>query len=167
MLNVPVFVSPKPFINDMPIPQPVGHQQDGAREGAFAQRTRWADDHQRDAPYPNSAETQSLELRRSVAEGGKNLWFIPGLSNMMQGAGNAGPGADAFISGALDGFRKTCEDGFDRALLGAATGDYSAVAKGYCDALRKNEATPGVVKRLLNKGDELANLTTAAFRLMK
>jgi hypothetical protein len=102
--------------------------------------------------------TQPGKFQRFAAETAKNMWFIPGMSNILQGIAKGRPGIDGAISGALDGFRKTREDGFDKALLGAASGDYKAMAEGYVSAVVKNEATPESVKKGLCEGSALLDL---------
>lgn len=113
---------------------------------------------QHDATHAKRQGSQPGKFQRFAAEVGKNLWFIPGMSNVLLGAAKAKPGLDGVVSGALDGFHKTREDGFDKALLGAATGDYKAIATGYLDAVIKNEATPESVKKALREGSGLLNL---------
>ncbi|WP_300630562.1 hypothetical protein [Pseudomonas sp.] len=111
-----------------------------------------------DAVHTGRTDAQPGKAQRFAAEVGKNLWFIPGMSNVLLGAAKAKPGLDGAISGALDGVHKTREDGFDTALLGASTGNYKAVAKGYVGAVIKNEATPESVKKALREGTGLLNL---------
>jgi len=114
-----------------------------------------------EAYHVNRDGTQPGKFQRFAAEAGKNLWFIPGMSNVLLGIANAKSNGESAVSGALAGFNKTCADGFDQALVGAATGDYKAVAKGYFDAVRKNEATPGSVKTGLHEVSDAVGLATA------
>ncbi|MDQ0738808.1 hypothetical protein QF045_001668 [Pseudomonas sp. W4I3] len=113
---------------------------------------------QHDAIHGKPHGTQPGKFQRFAAEVGKNLWFIPGMSNVLLGVAKAKPGLEGAVSGALDGLQKTRTDGFDRALLGAATGDYKAIASGYLDAVTKNEATPQSVKKTLRETTGLLNL---------
>lgn len=109
----------------------------------------------------NRNGTQAGILQRFAAEVGKNLWFIPGISSVLLGIAKAKSNGESAVSGALAGFNKTCTDGFVQALVGAATGDYKAVATGYFDAVRKNDATPGPVKIRLHQVSDALSLATA------
>lgn len=129
---------------------PAGMWKDFTEQGYTALR----DDHRLDATKDSHVKrdgTNKDNLPWFAGEAGKKLWFIPGVSNALQGAANADSGFDATVSGALAGVQKTREDGFDKALAGAATGDIKAVAKGYVDTLVKNEATPASVKEALQE----------------
>lgn len=121
-------------------------------EQSTASQPHWAKRGQGDQ------SSQKNSLQRFAAQAGKNLWFIPGMSNVMQGIANAKPGADGAISGALAGFHKTRVDGFDKALVGAVTGDYKAAAEGLRDAVIKNQATPDSFKSALSEGTSLLAL---------
>ena len=129
---------------------PAGMWKDFTEQGYTALR----DDHRLDATQDSHVKrdgTNKDNFSWLAGEAGKKLWFIPGLSNVLQGVGNADSGLEAKVSGALAGFQKTREDGFDKALAGAATGDITAAAKGYVEALVKNDATPAVVKDVMHE----------------
>ncbi|CRN03558.1 hypothetical protein [Pseudomonas sp. 34 E 7] len=133
----------------------------GGREQPVAQPGQRIGPARHEASHVNRDGTQPGKLQRFAAEAGKNLWFIPGMSNVLLGIAKAKSNGESAVSGALAGFNKTCTDGFDQALVGAATGDYKAVAKGYFDAVRKNEATPGSVKTGLHEVSDAVGLATA------
>ncbi|WP_124406387.1 MULTISPECIES: hypothetical protein [unclassified Pseudomonas] len=120
------------------------------------QRMQSAQHHHTSHAYRDG--TPPGKFQRFAADAAKSLWFIPGMSNVLQGIAKAKPGLDGTISGALDGFRKTREDGFDKALLGAVTGDYHAIANGYLNAVVRNDATPESVKKGLREGSGLLDL---------
>ncbi len=86
-----------------------------------------------------------------AGEVGKNLWFIPGVSNVLTGIGNSEGGFLGAIKGAAGGVLQTWK--------GAAEGILGAVTKGrinpatlalgaYKGALSETEAAPQVVKDL-------------------
>jgi hypothetical protein len=147
-------VSAPPIVNQG-LPLAIGREQSVAQP---EQRNKPAPD---EASRVNRDGTQPGKLQRFAAEAGKNLWFIPGMSNVLLGIAKAKSNGESAVSGALAGFNKTCADGFDQALVGAATGDYKAVAKGYFDAVRKNDATPSAVKTGLHEASDAVGLATA------
>ncbi|AZE87833.1 hypothetical protein [Pseudomonas orientalis] len=131
------------------------------REQSVAQPEQRMGPSQHEAGPVNRNGTRPGKLERFAAEASKNLWFFPGMSNVLSGIAKARSNGESAVSGALAGFNKTCTDGFGQALVGAATGDYKAVAKGYFDAVRKNDATPASVKTGLHEVSDAVNLVTA------
>lgn len=88
-----------------------------------------------------------------AGEVGKNLWFIPGVSNVLTGIGNSEGGFLGALEGAAGGVLQTWK--------GAAEGILGAVTKGrinpaslalgaYAGALGQTEAAPQPVKDLAN-----------------
>jgi hypothetical protein len=128
---------------------PAGMWKDFTEQGYTALR----DDHRLDATDDTHVRLDGSikgDAQWLASEAGRKLWFIPGLSNILQGAGNAGKYESAF-AGAQAGLAKTRQDGFDRALASAATMDIKGAVQGYIDTMRNNEATPPSVKSALDE----------------
>ncbi|WP_238344533.1 hypothetical protein [Pseudomonas lactis] len=129
---------------------PAGMWKDFTEQGYYALR----DDHRLDSTsdtHVRADGTNKDNLQWVASAAGKRTWFIPGLSNILLGIGNADQGVAGALKGAKDGFDKTRVDGFDQALDSAARGNIWGVVKGYASAVNKNEATPEQVKTVLNK----------------
>ena len=129
---------------------PAGMWKDFTEQGYSALR----DHHRLDSTSDTHVKadgTNKDNLQWAASAAGKRTWFIPGLSNILLGIGNADQGVVGALKGAKDGFDKTRVDGFDQALASAARGNIWGVVKGYASAVNKNEATPELVKTVLNK----------------
>ena len=127
---------------------PAGMWKDFTEQGYPALR----DDHRLDSngdSHVRSDGTNKGNFQWGLGEAGKNTWFFPGLSNILLGAGNGEGTPQGVLGGAWDGFQKTRADGFDEALVGARTGNITAIVRGYRKAVVKNEATPQLVKDFL------------------
>ncbi|QJI32758.1 hypothetical protein HKK55_19520 [Pseudomonas sp. ADAK18] len=132
---------------------PAGMWKDFTEQGYTALR----DDHRLDAtkdPYVRPNGTNKGNLQGLASQAGQSLWFVPGLSNILQGVGNAEGGLGGVKSGVEAGIEKTRADGFDKAMAGAASGDVKAMVKGYAETMIKNEATPESVKEALKQVSE-------------
>lgn len=129
---------------------PAGMWKDFTEQGYYALR----DDHRLDSTSDTHVKadgTNKDNLQWAASAAGKRTWFIPGLSNILLGIGDSDPGVEGAIKGANVGFDKTRADGFDQAFDSAAKGNIWGVLKGYASAVNKNEATPELVKTVLNK----------------
>lgn len=127
---------------------PAGMWKDFTEQGYPALRG----DHRLDSTsdsHVRSDGTNKGDFQRGLEVAGKNTWFFPGLSNILLGAGNGEATLQGVLEGAWGGFQKTRADGFDKALVGARTGNFTAIARGYTEAVVKNEATPQPVKDFL------------------
>lgn len=129
---------------------PAGMWKDFTEQGYSALREHHRLDSTSDT-HVKADGTNKDNLQWASGEAGKRTWFIPGLSNILLGIGDADQGLVGALKGAKDGFDKTRADGFDQALESAAQGDIWGVLKGYASAVKKNEATPELVKTVLNK----------------
>ena len=128
---------------------PAGMWKDFTQQGYTALR----DDHRLDKTndsYVREDGTVKDEFRAVSGLIGRNTWFIPGLSNVLNGVSNSEPGIDGAIEGARVGFDKTRADGFDKAIASAVGGDVKGAVEGYIDTLRKNDSTPQVVRSALD-----------------
>ncbi len=96
-------------------------------------------------------DTDKGMVRNTAGKVARNTWFIPGLSNMLQGIEKSDGSPGGIMEGAKNGFEKTRRDGLDTALGGGVRGDFASVVKGYAEAVAKSEATPVVVKEVLLK----------------
>jgi len=88
-----------------------------------------------------------------AGEVGKNLWFIPGLSNVMTGIGNSEGGFLGALEGAAGGVLQTWKGAAEGVLDSVKTGRINPVSLGlgaYTGALGQTEAAPQAVKDLAN-----------------
>ena len=129
---------------------PAGMWKDFTEQGYSALREHHRLDSTSDT-HVKADGTNKDNLQWLAGEAGKRTWFIPGLSNILLGIGDSDSGVEGAIKGAKAGFDKTRADGFDQALGSAAKGNIWGVLKGYASAVNKNEATPELVKTVLNK----------------
>ncbi|ADO70013.1 hypothetical protein [Stigmatella aurantiaca] len=84
-----------------------------------------------------------------AGEAGKNLWFIPGVSNVLTGIGESEGGALGAIEGGLGGMVKTWKgaaEGVIGSLMGGKPNPLSMALGAYTGALQETDAAPDVVK---------------------
>lgn len=84
-----------------------------------------------------------------AGEVGKNLWFIPGVSNVLTGIGNSEGGALGAIKGGLGGMVQTWKGAAEGVLGGLTTGKINPLSMAlgaYTGALQETTAAPQVVK---------------------
>lgn len=99
------------------------------------------------AQMPGGAERTGLQ--KAAGDVARNTWFIPGLSNMLHGVEKSDGSLGGALAGMINGVDKTLQTGLATAALGAARGDWMAVADGYSQAVAHNESTPDSVKSTL------------------
>ncbi|MDC0713979.1 hypothetical protein POL68_36270 [Stigmatella sp. ncwal1] len=84
-----------------------------------------------------------------AGEAGKNLWFIPGVSNVLTGIGESEGGALGAIKGGLGGMVNTWKgaaEGVIGSLMSGKPNPLSMALGAYTGALQETEAAPEVVK---------------------
>jgi len=85
----------------------------------------------------------------AAGEIGKNLWFIPGVSNVLTGIGNSDGGALGAIKGGLGGMVQTWKGAAEGIIGGLTTGKINPLSMAlgaYTGALQETTAAPQVVK---------------------
>jgi hypothetical protein len=84
-----------------------------------------------------------------AGEVGKNLWFIPGVSNVLTGIGNSDGGALGAIKGGLGGMVQTWKGAAEGIIGGLTTGKINPLSMAlgaYTGALQETTAAPQAVK---------------------
>lgn len=128
---------------------PAGMWKDFTEQGYGVLRADHRLDATRDA-HVRADGSNKDNLQWAAGQAGKELWFVPALSNMLFGVEKSASSFDSVVAGAMAGLDKTMSDGLGQALTGAVTGDFGAVLQGSADMFRKNEATPEAVKAALD-----------------
>ena len=84
-----------------------------------------------------------------AGEAGKNLWFLPGVSNVLTGIGNSEGGALGAIKGGLGGMVQTWKGAAEGVIGGLTTGKVNPLSMAlgaYTGALQETTAAPQAVK---------------------
>jgi hypothetical protein len=84
-----------------------------------------------------------------AGEAGKNLWFLPGVSNVLTGIGNSEGGALGALKGGLGGMVQTWKGAAEGVIGGLTTGKVNPLSMAlgaYTGALQETTAAPQAVK---------------------